>query len=905
MVLNTEQKDFLQRLNKKAVSRVAENNQQQIRDSLLEKLQNQIGDKVDRLKGIHEKLEVKNEKGETQQVLNYQVRDQETEFDIDEQYYEGYRLVEDDDSEGVDQNFLMHLEAAHIVTDMSRELETEITVQVPDLDTNGDPQFGPSGELITKTVTKKLFEGEDLKKALGSELYQPLVREGLMPETFVPDEFSETKEMLDGSFKAYKERLEREGLNNKIFSPENLAMAQTLFSSTVSMFGSANSINDAKGVEAKDIKPSELKPSVKFFTDDLNKDRKMAAIADMTNMTFDLLMTGKDVYDEFEGSEESSAGASMGKIAVAIANVVGVTLGAELQDPAIPKTVPVALSTVFNKKTNNANVAKGLIKALEDKGEAGITDAAREMGTGLDKAFDEAGLTNDKVPHDCAGGMAGIDALGVATDLREKNYDRVLNAFKKQVENTLSSVKTSAKSYLQTHGAQVDKDLSKKITEELSASIDKDAEESKRELAAIDNEKDMEKRASLIEKKIQELERSMKAIDWSIKLSKMAFDVAAKFIGPLAIGGSLIKLIENTAKATARACDAAQFLDSRQDMLRAASPYSSAVANFVHNSRVQAAHYSVNAALDGLNMAGAIVETLGYASGPGALAGVVAGKIMQAAANIGQAIEAVLYEIGKRVDLEKAWKFYRQALSRPENRKMGLKALHNNPTLAKYATAWGAVVKHDVLVTDFIRKTGLTAESLRDPKAEVDQVVKYLELRMPDDNVVTGRLGGPEWEPGKIELTVACFIGAKTKAVKSDKLQDDSTRDIEKALASFESQGASIYAEAQKYDKDSIKTSMVGKELAPGGLIWIQKKLYKNSKSEKVVLTVDNKGVPTADGIDLVMDASKLEEIRLALSASFRNYSPLNNKKEPHIDFKRFCSQLEQMVYDVQKTYSL
>ena len=56
---------------------------------------------------------------------------------------------------------------------------------------NGEPLFD----------TQEAFE-----RALTEELFTPLVREGVLPENFVIDQFSEVQELLDATFKSYKAR---------------------------------------------------------------------------------------------------------------------------------------------------------------------------------------------------------------------------------------------------------------------------------------------------------------------------------------------------------------------------------------------------------------------------------------------------------------------------------------------------------------------------------------------------------------------------------------------------------------------------------------------------------------------------------------------------------------------------
>ena len=49
------------------------------------------------------------------------------------------------------------------------------------------------------------------------------------------------------------------------------------------------------------------------------------------------------------------------------------------------------------------------------------------------------------------------------------------------------------------------------------------------------------------------------------------------------------------------------------------------------------------------------------------------GKAVQSTASIAGALEAFLYEMNQKSDLEKAWMTYKLALTRPENRKLALR----------------------------------------------------------------------------------------------------------------------------------------------------------------------------------------------------------------------------------------
>src|SRR5262249_9481463 len=107
--------------------------------------------------------------------------------------------------------------------------------------------------------------------------------------------------------------------------------------------------------------------------------------------------------------------------------------------------------------------------------------------------------------------------------------------------------------------------------------------------------------------------------------------------------------------------------------------------------------------------------------------------------------------------------------------------------LAKYAVAWGAIIKKNPLVSDFLDKCGLDAATLEDPRANLHRVVEYLEARMPDDNVVVrGTTKGADWAPSPIRLTALGWTEAKKRGEAEAGLAPLPTAALDAALARFE-----------------------------------------------------------------------------------------------------------------------
>jgi hypothetical protein len=98
----------------------------------------------------------------------------------------------------------------------------------------------------------------------------------------------------------------------------------------------------------------------------------------------------------------------------------------------------------------------------------------------------------------------------------------------------------------------------------------------------------------------------------------------------------------------------------------------------------------------------------------------------------------------------------------------------------------GAVIKKDSLVMSFVESNGVSDPGTLEGRANVDLVVKFLELRMPDDNVATGRKPPmTDWEPPTIELTASCWIRAKHAGEKKAALVPRDSRALESALIGY------------------------------------------------------------------------------------------------------------------------
>jgi len=785
MKLEQPQIDWLTKLDKKAAGQKNVDERTALKLTLAGKI---FGDREKQAASIFSgsSLKVMDQKsGRAQDTLQYAVRDQTEEFDLDEQR-DGFRIarsvkddsvlgrllgrqkleVEEWDPEsGRQEQFEKHLNTARQVDEMALQFEE---VMVDKLDEDGQPLYDKDG----KPLKEPLFTEDEI----AADVYDPLVRQGLMPETSVPDKYSRTKEMLKGSFEAYQERLKKE--DQKSWWDENGTLTLTVIKSAISLGGTGQEVAKAELAtkpespfswdDAKDLK--SLSESLRITPGD---DGELASIGEQAATIYGFCEQGfevaadlvyENVKEHIEEREEEAnkklddreSGATRIKEAPKLATAVVSSIAAPLGTALSTTGLGIIASSTFSALVKSGAIAKELtadkvsannITSIRDVLNAGLKGTFEALDPG--EADVKAAIKNAVT---AAQGAINQHVKGeLAESLNKGEVEELLsaatqagNAIKDAVGKNLSLIVA-----LNKHGDAVKnkaaEQLEKQFFEKDEVPADqKNDHATKHKDHAADwvqlagkwkcttceaSKDDASILAGILEAKIKKMKHDQKVLKLLTGVGGMAFDVASNFLAPLAIAGSLISIFKNGKEAVSRASDFLAFSQDRAAMLRAASAYSAPLSQFIDNAYFQGLYYTISVATDGLKIVAGILQcTPAVAVGTGLSAG----------ASAAQAIVDVLNEIKKRVDLETAWKTYKKAIERPESRKDGLIAMKKNPTLAKHAIAWGAVVKEDPLVGDFMHSCGLDAATLRDPKKNIELVVAYLETRMPDDNIVVG-----------------------------------------------------------------------------------------------------------------------------------------------------------------------
>jgi hypothetical protein len=219
--------------------------------------------------------------------------------------------------------------------------------------------------------------------------------------------------------------------------------------------------------------------------------------------------------------------------------------------------------------------------------------------------------------------------------------------------------------------------------------------------------------------------------------------------------------------AAERACQFNMFCDRLSDAQNSLSPYAEPIKNRVKNSKVQLEQKTILAILKAAQVAGAISACTGVGA---------AGLAVEKAATLTEKGMEIAIKIQTKRDMAAQWKLFQEAFDDPDNRRLGKKALKGNPTLSKYAIAYGAITANDANARAVANKCGLNDETLAHEETNVDIVVKYLEVKFEDDPKLYKPIPPvPKWAPkgSEIELTMESWTTMKQAAIKEGGMKED------------------------------------------------------------------------------------------------------------------------------------
>lgn len=216
--------------------------------------------------------------------------------------------------------------------------------------------------------------------------------------------------------------------------------------------------------------------------------------------------------------------------------------------------------------------------------------------------------------------------------------------------------------------------------------------------------------------------------------------------------------------------------DNFKDAQRASSAQVDAFMNRKGLQTKQTLRAAIQVALDAAKVVAEVLKMTPAAP---------AAPVVTASVNTAEALIDVAEIVATKVQMDAAWKVYVRARENPADRYLARKATQENPTLAKYAMAWGATLG-DPIAVEGMRRCGLNEHTLALPETNVAKVVAYLEAKYADDPILLRAVPVKrKWHPGKVELTLQSWASFYQMAtIKAEPLVSK-TNDISGINAAF------------------------------------------------------------------------------------------------------------------------
>lgn len=134
----------------------------------------------------------------------------------------------------------------------------------------------------------------------------------------------------------------------------------------------------------------------------------------------------------------------------------------------------------------------------------------------------------------------------------------------------------------------------------------------------------------------------------------------------------------------------------------------------------------------------------------------------------------LIYKKFKDNKVKRGWNQFRRAVDNPSDRIAIMKAFRKNPTLAKYGIAYGALEMGDSIAKEALRQCGLNDMTLANENTNAEKVVRYLEVKFPDDIQIVGILSRFAPDSGD-PLSMQVWVKNKELAVEAGWQKEDTT----------------------------------------------------------------------------------------------------------------------------------
>ncbi|MEM1432151.1 MAG: hypothetical protein AAGG09_22055 [Pseudomonadota bacterium] len=686
----------------------------------------------------------------------------------------------------------------------------------PEPDYTEVPTFDPKG-LTEEQIKEKLAEVQEAQLArekemreyalklaeaeqhVAEDLWHPLVREGIIPENLVPQKHSSVAQLFAASSEKYEERLQEysRDLTQKDILKEKFDLGYKIAGSTLKLMGAANTLGSEVSSMTGDTKGVATTEEIGEF---LGHVETALTIGEQLSTA---ALTDKDF---------STVGQT-------IANTVFENIAGEL-DPAAAKIVGSCLANGARMVDVSQKIKEGDYQGAFEGVVAGI---AAEM-----HKYDPQGKNGlmSEIANELENSVKSVSAVG--------NIAVVANKPDAKPGDIMAALLSAANAVGADAGADVDSLALQDFSETalaMQAAWD-GGDEARLHLDKKFTEQDLEelrkKRAEMEDRAAESLEREKELAEEKLKAQEKEFEVlmrtglakpqtdeeeinlqeylrsesietilaiqakndatfnfcktiAEKGVGfvtklfpPASIAEACLTLAFTIKDAVEKAEQLIIWRENVEDALTAHSAQADAMLNRKGLQTKQTTLAGIQVALDAAKVVAEVLALTPVAP---------ASPVVKASINAAEAAIELSDLLYTETQLAAAWKIYQKAKDTPDDRYLARKSMRENPTLSKYAMAYGAL-KGDPIAVEGMRRCGLSKITLANPDANVDKVVTYLETKYPDDPVLLRAVPVPDkWYPGPIELTTKCWMMFYNAAITGADLKEADTSSIAAAIA--------------------------------------------------------------------------------------------------------------------------
>ncbi len=754
-------------------------------------------------------------------------------------------------------------------------------------------------------------ERERARRRISQELFEPLVREGVIPEWVVPAAYSKTQRYLDAAFQRYKETLEQQRqdkikkhaktelnlagagdwkdkaqaisdkasrkLDNlqsdllpkgtdeekkrklKLMSAE-MALAFSAFNAVRSVDSMNKVFNDPNhnqglvgqttqkhtytkmGIKLQEagIPDDKIMPLLAWL-DEQKSDGTQTFVVSGIKTTIDLvtdlgtigkeikdLLDTKDVIDAIQnGAHEAQLEVNAAKLIpqidaalVEMLSKVNPVAGAAAQGIFEASVSTIALVEIASANPPRADeLIDGLADGLEEALANCVPDdkLLKAVGQDVKKKFlsEVSAAALDKSLQDPKTSTAAFETLLKAVKKALAAALAVAGDDGAAPDANAPGASTAAAFELHLAGRAVQDAIIKNVTKRVITPPDDIKELSEEEILEYEcaltlSEEGGELMAlqQPIEKLIAQLERGQQALDVveqclqtilgaassGVGIARAAVDVGQATVTTTAdtLGNEVLPALKAAKVVLRMMVELETFAElyklwekfkvQVERAEKAGSPLSPAIRNFRDNKKEQLVFHGIQQAMLAIQLAGSICQATHE---PHTMA---AGKALNAVGVLGEQANKVAELKYNESQLRKAWATTTAAVNNPANRKLGLKALLINPTLAMHAVAYAAKVEQDPTARNFLKACGLN-ESTLDLGASEEKIREYLTVLLSEDRqLLDFEKIKTDWQPSTLELTKANWIIACGAAMKraNPKLRKDQPGGIADALGKLE-----------------------------------------------------------------------------------------------------------------------